>query len=521
MDVRFNDVLAFAVGAMAAATRDAVALAGGLMFGATMAEIFTPVAIGRLVDALGGERADPGQAVWALGCGHRPGDPVPDPAEVRRLCLGRGRDGHHAPDRRRRLRPRPALLQRLARRHLRRLDRAQHHARRVGVRHVRRRDLLPSRPVGRGDHGCGRADALALAADGAGLSRRRHCSTRPSRSAWPWATWRRSAASPPRATAGWAGRSPTRSPATPWSRARRPSAREDARLGGVLDVWQAQHAARLVRVDPHRRGPERDADRCCRRCWSAAPCGCGRAASASAGDVAYVLTSFLLVRPLAARRRHAAAHRPAGGQRHGAADRVPPHAGRPSPTGRTRTPLAVAAAPSASSGCASTTATTPTPLFDDLSVTIAAGERVALVGHSGSGKTTFVKLLQRLHEIQGGRILIDGQDIAGATLASLREAIALVPQEPVLFHRSLAENIAYARPDAEPRARSCGRRGWPTPTASSSGCRRATPPWSASAASSCRAASASGSRSPAPSWPTGRSWCWTRRPPRSTARRSS
>ena len=88
------------------------------------------------------------------------------------------------------------------------------------------------------------------------------------------------------------------------------------------------------------------------------------------------------------------------------------------------------------------------PLFDDLSVTIAAGERVALVGHSGSGKTTFVKLLQRLHEIQGGRILIDGQDIAGATLASLREAIALVPQEPVLFHRSLAENIAYARPDA-------------------------------------------------------------------------
>ena len=88
------------------------------------------------------------------------------------------------------------------------------------------------------------------------------------------------------------------------------------------------------------------------------------------------------------------------------------------------------------------------PLFDDLSVTIAAGERVALVGHSGSGKTTFVKLLQRLHEIQAGRILIDGQDIARASLASLREAIALVPQEPVLFHRSLAENIAYARPDA-------------------------------------------------------------------------
>jgi ATP-binding cassette subfamily B protein len=90
------------------------------------------------------------------------------------------------------------------------------------------------------------------------------------------------------------------------------------------------------------------------------------------------------------------------------------------------------------------------PLFDDLDVAIRAGERVALVGRSGSGKTTFTKLLQRLHEIQGGRILIDGQDIAGATLESLRRTIALVPQEPVLFHRSLAENIAYARPGAEP-----------------------------------------------------------------------
>jgi ATP-binding cassette subfamily B protein len=88
------------------------------------------------------------------------------------------------------------------------------------------------------------------------------------------------------------------------------------------------------------------------------------------------------------------------------------------------------------------------PLFAGLDVAIAPGERVALVGRSGSGKTTFTKLLQRLHEIQGGRILIDGQDIARATLASLREAIALVPQEPVLFHRSLAENIAYARPQA-------------------------------------------------------------------------
>jgi ATP-binding cassette subfamily B protein len=90
----------------------------------------------------------------------------------------------------------------------------------------------------------------------------------------------------------------------------------------------------------------------------------------------------------------------------------------------------------------------PQPLFKDLSVTIRAGERVGLVGHSGSGKTTFVKLVERLYDVTGGRVLIDGQDVAAVTQASLRAQIAIVPQEPVLFHRSLAENIAYARPDA-------------------------------------------------------------------------
>jgi ATP-binding cassette subfamily B protein len=88
------------------------------------------------------------------------------------------------------------------------------------------------------------------------------------------------------------------------------------------------------------------------------------------------------------------------------------------------------------------------PVFDGLSVAIAAGERVALVGHSGSGKTTFIRLLQRLYELQQGRILIEGQDIATHSLDSLRSAIALVPQDPILFHRSLADNIAYARPEA-------------------------------------------------------------------------
>ena len=88
------------------------------------------------------------------------------------------------------------------------------------------------------------------------------------------------------------------------------------------------------------------------------------------------------------------------------------------------------------------------PLYDGLSVDIRAGERVGLVGRSGSGKTTFVKLVQRLYDVSGGHILIDGQDIAAATQHSLRSQIAIVQQDPILFHRSLAENIAYGRPGA-------------------------------------------------------------------------
>ena len=88
------------------------------------------------------------------------------------------------------------------------------------------------------------------------------------------------------------------------------------------------------------------------------------------------------------------------------------------------------------------------PLYRDFSVSIRPGERVGLVGHSGSGKTTFVKLIQRLYDVNAGRILIDGQNIADATQTSLRSQIAIVQQEPILFHRSLAENIAYGRPGA-------------------------------------------------------------------------
>jgi len=87
-------------------------------------------------------------------------------------------------------------------------------------------------------------------------------------------------------------------------------------------------------------------------------------------------------------------------------------------------------------------------LYDDFSLRIAPGERVALVGPTGAGKSTFVKLIQRLYDVQGGRILIDRQDVAQVTQGSLRRAIAVVPQDPALFHRTLAENIAYARPGA-------------------------------------------------------------------------
>ncbi len=87
-------------------------------------------------------------------------------------------------------------------------------------------------------------------------------------------------------------------------------------------------------------------------------------------------------------------------------------------------------------------------LYDGLDVSIAAGERVGLVGPSGSGKTSFVKLIQRLYDIESGSIAIDGLDIADVTQESLRRQVAIVPQEPVLFHRSLAENIGYGRPGA-------------------------------------------------------------------------
>jgi len=91
-------------------------------------------------------------------------------------------------------------------------------------------------------------------------------------------------------------------------------------------------------------------------------------------------------------------------------------------------------------------------IYRDLSVKIRRGEKLALVGPSGGGKSTFVKLLQRLYNVSEGVIHIDGQDISQVTLESLRQAVSLVPQDPILFHRTLADNIAYGRPDASREA---------------------------------------------------------------------
>lgn len=87
-------------------------------------------------------------------------------------------------------------------------------------------------------------------------------------------------------------------------------------------------------------------------------------------------------------------------------------------------------------------------VFSDLNLTIKPGERVGLVGPSGAGKSTFVSLLLRQHELTSGGILIDGQAISEVTQDSLRSAMAVVPQEPLLFHRSIRENIAYGKPAA-------------------------------------------------------------------------
>jgi ABC-type multidrug transport system fused ATPase/permease subunit len=87
-------------------------------------------------------------------------------------------------------------------------------------------------------------------------------------------------------------------------------------------------------------------------------------------------------------------------------------------------------------------------VLEDFCLKTGAGERVGIVGPSGGGKSTILNLLVRLYDLKGGQIEIDGQDIAQVTQSSLHRSIAYVPQDPILFHRSLMENIRYSRLEA-------------------------------------------------------------------------
>ncbi|HUQ30236.1 MAG TPA: ABC transporter ATP-binding protein [Candidatus Paceibacterota bacterium] len=88
------------------------------------------------------------------------------------------------------------------------------------------------------------------------------------------------------------------------------------------------------------------------------------------------------------------------------------------------------------------------PVLTKFNLKIEGGEKIALIGSSGAGKSTLTKLLLRFYDVTGGTVYLDGQNIAHVTQESLRDAISLVPQDPVLFHRSLIENIRYGRRDA-------------------------------------------------------------------------
>ena len=87
-------------------------------------------------------------------------------------------------------------------------------------------------------------------------------------------------------------------------------------------------------------------------------------------------------------------------------------------------------------------------VVDRLTLQVRAGEKIGLVGRSGAGKSTIVNLLLRFYDVESGRILIDGQDIAGVTQDSLRAQIGMVTQDTSLLHRSVRDNILYGRPDA-------------------------------------------------------------------------
>ena len=223
-------------------------------------------------------------------------------------------------------------------------------------------------------------------------------------------------------------------------------AREDERLAGTLGKWSRRTRRTWVRFTWSGSGQ-------LVLLWSVRAAVTGAAlwlwskGAASAGDVVYVLTAYLVMhgylrdigqhvhqlqRAVNEMEELALIHE----EPIGVADR---------PDAR---PIRIDAGEIRFEGVTFRYGGHATPLYSALDVVVPGGQRVGLVGRSGSGKTTFVKLVQRLYDVTGGRITIDGQDIALAAQASLRRQVAIVPQEPVLFHRSLAENIGYGRPDA-------------------------------------------------------------------------
>ena len=156
-------------------------------------------------------------------------------------------------------------------------------------------------------------------------------------------------------------------------------------------------------------------------------------------------------------------------------------------------------------------------IVEDVSVTVEGGETVAFVGPTGAGKSTVLRLLLRMYDVDEGAITIDGTDLREVTIPSLRRAIGYVSQDTFLFYGTVRENITYgtfgASEDEIERPR-----GWPRPTSSSPTSPRATTPRSASAASSSPGGSASASRSPGRSCAIPRFSCSTRPPPTSTPR---
>ncbi|MEO1089851.1 MAG: ABC transporter ATP-binding protein [Pseudomonadota bacterium] len=222
--------------------------------------------------------------------------------------------------------------------------------------------------------------------------------------------------------------------------------REEQRLAGFLDRWN-WHFVRTWNMSVHTQIGQAACMALVQGLMLGAAIWLWAEGEATPGDVVYVVTAFLFVnRYLAEIGQHIRTLERAAGDLYPVVsyrELVPEIV-----DGTKATPLVVDDAAIAFEAVRFGYGAGGRPLFDGLDVAIRGGEKIALVGHSGSGKSTFVKLLQRLHDIDGGAIRIDGWDIAQVTQASLRQAIALVPQEPVLFHRSLAENIAYAKPTA-------------------------------------------------------------------------